>query len=173
VRRLRGRVAHVEGVLNGTCNFVLGRVARGVPFEDAVREAQAAGFAEADPSTDLHGWDAAHKAIVLHREAFGFELPLSHVVRDELRARPGRGQWRQVVEIAPGAACVSLRRVDEGPFLSLEDADNCLVVRTTDGRREVVLGKGAGRWPTTTSVLADLLDVRDAHAVEGGRRHAT
>jgi homoserine dehydrogenase len=164
VRRYGRSVTRIEGVLNGTCNFVLGRIASGASFDAAVRAAQEAGFAEADPSTDLHGWDAAHKAVVLAREAFGIDLDPAQVERDELRgAQPGT--WRQVVEITPDGASVRLRRIDRGPFLSLVDADNCVCV-THGGNVEVLRGKGAGRWPTTTSVVSDLLDLADEHALD-------
>jgi len=161
VRRFGSSVTRVEGVLNGTCNFVLGRIAAGASFEDAVRAAQEAGFAEADPSTDLHGWDAAHKAVVLAREAFGIDLDPNDVKRDELReAQPGT--WRQVVEITREGASVHLRKIERGPFLSLVDADNCVCL-TRGTNVEVLRGKGAGRWPTTTSVVSDLLDLADEH----------
>jgi homoserine dehydrogenase len=171
VRRFGPSLTRIEGVLNGTCNFVLGRTAAGVSFEDAVRAAQEAGFAEADPSTDLHGWDAAHKAVVLAREAFGIELRPEQVERDELRgAEPGT--WRQVVEITREGASVRLRKIERGPFLSLVDADNCVCL-THGGSVEVLRGKGAGRWPTTTSVLSDLLDLADERALAATEaRHA-
>jgi homoserine dehydrogenase len=166
----RAAPTRIEGVLNGTCNFVLGRIAAGSSFDDAVRAAQAAGFAEADPSTDLHGWDAAHKAVVIAREAFGVDLDPATVERDELvEARPGR--WRQVVEITRDAAYVRLRPVHDGPFGSLVDADNCVCLTHAHGT-DVLRGKGAGRWPTTTSVMADLLDLAEDSMLQGVR-HAT
>src|SRR5262249_46282116 len=85
VRALRGGLAgiHVEslaGVLNGTCNFVLTRMeGDGVAFDAALRAAQAAGFAEADPSLDIDGWDAAQKLIVLAALAFDEWVPLADV----------------------------------------------------------------------------------------------
>jgi homoserine dehydrogenase len=172
VRRYGRSLTRIEGVLNGTCNFVLGRIADGASFDEAVRAAQAAGFAEADPSTDLHGWDAAHKAVVVAREAFGIDLAAEDVAREELtEARPGR--WRQVVEITRGGASVRLREVDRGPFSALVDADNCVCLFHPQGV-EVLRGKGAGRWPTTTSVLSDLLDVDDEMALGSSEvRHAT
>mgnify|MGYP000265307533 CR=1 FL=1 len=72
----------VEGVLNGTCNFVLGQLGRGVPLAEAVAEAQRLGFAEADPSADVDGYDAADKLAILVRHAFGVALHPDQISRE-------------------------------------------------------------------------------------------
>ena len=96
--------------------------------------------------------------------AFGIDLDPNEVKRDELReARPGT--WRQVVEITREGASVRLRKIERGPFLSLVDADNCVCLTRATGV-EVLRGKGAGRWPTTTSVVSDLLDLADEHVLD-------
>jgi homoserine dehydrogenase len=157
-RRWSGRVRTVEGVLNGTCNFVLGRLAAGETFDAAVLAAQVAGFAETDPSYDLDGWDAACKAVVLAREAFGVELDVDSVEREPLRGSPGRGVWRQVTEVSSRGASVRLRPIEEGPFRALVGEENAAILTLVDGARIALRGKGAGRWPTATSVMADVLD---------------
>src|SRR5258708_5934783 len=86
VRRLAGSVVSVEGVMNGTCNYLLSRLAEGWSFEQALAKAQELGFAEADPSADVDGHDAADKLSILAREAFGVallpKLILKHSLRD-------------------------------------------------------------------------------------------
>ena len=71
LRRLSGSVVSVEGVMNGTCNYLLSRLAEGWSFDRALAKAQELGFAEADPSADVDGHDAADKLSILVREAFG------------------------------------------------------------------------------------------------------
>src|SRR5581483_7034883 len=66
-------ILSMHGIINGTCNYILTRMTEScMSFEDALREAQEAGFAEADPTLDINGWDAAHKAIILASLAYGF-----------------------------------------------------------------------------------------------------
>jgi len=81
LRGLRGRVAKIKGVLNGTSNFVLDRLAEGVSPDQAVAEARALGYAEADPTDDLSGLDAARKLTLLAREAFGETLEAEEIPR--------------------------------------------------------------------------------------------
>ena len=80
--RLEGAVAAVEGVMNGTCNFLLSRLGEGWSFLDAVAKAQELGFAEADPAADVDGHDAADKLSILIREAFGVALLPERIAKD-------------------------------------------------------------------------------------------
>src|SRR3546814_15426437 len=104
--------------MNGTANFLLGRLAEGQVFDEAVREARALGFAEADPSVDVDGHDAADKLSLLVREAFGVALPPERIAKDTLRdVTAGRveaalargevlkqvGRCRRLPEIGSGA----------------------------------------------------------------------
>ena len=169
--RAAGPVAGFEAVLNGTVNFMLERLGAGADFADALADARAAGFAEEDPSSDLEGRDAAAKVRLLAFEAFG-ETPADDAVPcDALSAafRPS-GPVRQI-----GAcrrrngvldASVSLDAGLSDPlFLGLRGERNALRVYGEDGRVWSCKGRGAGRWPTTESVLADVADiVRARHA---------
>lgn len=165
-------VASIEAVLNGTSNFVLGRLAEGVGFDEAVREAQRLGFAEADPSRDLDGRDAEDKLRLLARVAFG-EAGRTITVRRRgidpaelasLPAPPAGGAVRLVASVwrIGGSLDAAIGPEALSPDHALARVHrewNGLVVRTLDGGRHVVTGKGAGRWPTAESVLADLLDL--------------
>ncbi len=166
VRRLKGRIRALSGVLNGTCNYVLDRCAAGVPFNAAVAAAQAAGFAEADPALDLDGSDTAQKLALLAREAFGIALPWNRIPRQgivDLDARHGR-----VVRLV--ASCersgsglrASVQPVELPschPFARTTGADNALRIETLDGEVFDLAAQGAGRWPTCEAVLADLYDL--------------
>src|SRR4029077_1617640 len=79
-------VVRLEGIVNGTCNYVLTRMrSDGMEFDDAVREAQAKGYAEADPSLDVDGHDAAHKLVVLAMLAFGARVDAPRVSVEGIR----------------------------------------------------------------------------------------
>src|SRR5215207_8667725 len=180
--RARGEIKGLAGVLNGTTNFVLDLLAAGEDFDSAVRAAQAAGFAEADPTLDLDGTDAAQKLVILARRAFGVGIDVDEVRRvglhqvDPARVRAARAEGLAVRLVA---SC----RVNEGggleasvvpaelplshPLATTEGAENRLLVETEAGECHLVVGRGAGRWPTTEAVLADLFDLRREACVAG------
>jgi homoserine dehydrogenase len=166
VRRARahGPVARVEAVLNGTCNFILNRLAEGAAFGDALAGARAAGFAEEDPTADLTGLDAAAKLAILAHEAADWRLPVDQVTREGLSPDAPRpaGRVRQLakLDLVRGEACVGLVAVTGDPLLNdLHDEGAAARIVTTDGRAFTVAGRGAGRVPTTESAWADLMDL--------------
>jgi homoserine dehydrogenase len=163
--RGRGGVASFEGVLNGTVNFVLGRLAAGESLEEALKGARVAGLAEEDPSADLEGLDAAAKLQILAFEAFGETLPLADIEREALDASvahaAGLRSLKQIgrVERTGSGLRASVRFLAETPFTGLRSDRNALRVTGSDGVVWSARGRGAGRWPTTESVLADLVDL--------------
>lgn len=161
----------IRAVLNGTCNFILDALATGRPFHDAVREAQRLGFAEADPRRDLAGFDAADKLVVLAHSLGCTGLTVDDVARqtigDEVTtlatsaAKNGR-VLRQVSELdltgAEPVASVTLREVDrDDPLHAVRRERNGAVVEWESGAITRVAGRGAGRYPTAESVVADVL----------------
>ena len=168
-----GRVRGIAGVLNGTCNFILDRRAAGDSFAEALTLARDAGYAEADPTLDLDGSDAAQKLALLIREAFGKVVPWESIPRrgiadlDERAlaeaARKGR-KIRLVAScerMATGLrACVQpFDLPPDHPFAETAGAGNALLVELEGGDRIRIAARGAGRWPTTEAVLADLHDL--------------
>jgi len=172
--RAAGPVAGFEAVLNGTVNFMLDRLAAGADFADALADARVAGFAEEDPSSDLEGRDAAAKVRLLAFEAFGETPEGDSIGRDELSAafKPA-GPVRQIgaCHRKDGALDASVTldaNLSDPLFLALRGERNALKVYGVDGRVWSCKGRGAGRWPTTESVLADVADIiRAHHAVYG------
>ncbi|UUR08355.1 homoserine dehydrogenase [Sphingomonas glaciei] len=177
LRRLKGEVAAVEGVMNGTCNFLLSRLAEGWDFDRALATAQELGFAEADPSGDVDGHDAADKLSILVREAFGVALPPSLIPKQSLRdLAPGaaaeaqrRGEVLKQVGrcwLEPDGSAVASVQVVALPadhvLASVHNEENRFLVTDAGGKMHQVHGKGAGRWPTATAVMADVLDARRA-----------
>ncbi|HYD01969.1 MAG TPA: homoserine dehydrogenase, partial [Phycisphaerales bacterium] len=168
------RVLSVRGVVNGTCNFVLDRLAEGATPGDAVRRAQQRGLAEADPTADLGGLDSARKLIVLAREVFGEELELDDVdcvgieglTADVVQHVIAQGRVVRLVgllerrgeRLAASVRPTELPLTD--PLATACNEENVFVI-TVDGRADPVVlrGLGAGRWPTTEAVVGDVLQI--------------
>lgn len=164
-------IHEVTGVLNGTCNFVLDRIVEGGSFEDAVCAAQQAGFAEADPTLDLDGTDTACKLQLIAQAAFGVPLSLNAITHTGIQGLDC--DWIRF--IAAGGKRIrlvgSVRREDglviaevkptivAGASVAgiLREEQNAVTV-TTANFSTTLHGKGAGRWPTTVSVMGDVYD---------------
>jgi homoserine dehydrogenase len=171
-------LTRVRGVLNGTSNFVLDRLRRGEALADAVRAAQAAGFAEADPSADLDGLDAANKLVLIARSAWGIELDPADITTQSITDLPaGAGVeaaregkvLRQVASLTRSALGVSGRvRLEALPahdaLARARDEGNCVVLIPDRGTPVLVAGKGAGRTPTAASLVGDLNRLVEAAA---------
>ncbi|MFN0012633.1 MAG: hypothetical protein ACKVS8_13425 [Phycisphaerales bacterium] len=171
-------ISRLEGVLNGTCNFVLNRVGTGESLASALSAAREAGLCEVKACRDLEGLDAADKLRILSRAAFGEDLPLGAIELEAItgesiaRARAAvpagtENHWvlRQVATLARaegGAGLAGSVRIVALPrthaLADLPGAWNRLLIHTPAGT-QVVDGVGAGRWPTAHAVLADVLDL--------------
>lgn len=161
----RGDIQDFEAVLNGTVNFMLDRLDHGATFDAALAEARAAGFAEEDPSADLEGLDAVAKVRLLAYEAFGVMPDESDVGRDRLSpdTLPASGA-RQVARCRFEDGVIKADvRLSTGPlapaFATLTGERNALRVRLADGATLTRRGRGAGRWATAESLLADVSDL--------------
>lgn len=166
-----GRIHAIAGVLNGTCNYVLDRCAEGLLLNEAVQAAQACGFAEADPAEDLSGRDAARKLRILARVAFGQDpsdmdieplntptlLRLQATLRSTESLRHIARAWN-LGERVFGQVELEIVAADD-VFAQTKGEWNRLQVSCTNGENVVVTGRGAGRWPTTEAVMADLLEL--------------
>jgi|GEM_PF-6070526 len=166
----------IRGIVNGTCNFVCDQLATGRSFESAVKLAQKKGFAEADPTLDLDGTDAAQKLVLLIRAAFGIDLSLGSISRKGierlntsavLHAASSGNAVRLVAECEKTLNGIDARvRLAEfpadHPFARTKGADNCLLIETERGEEILLRGRGAGRYATSESVIADLFDIRTA-----------
>jgi homoserine dehydrogenase len=170
-QRHAGQIQTMSAVLNGTVNFVLDACSRGATLQAAIAEAKQLGFAESDPSEDLSGRDAARKLQILARHAFGVELPLIFHGLDEAVATRAHAvavlgeRLRQIAraERQNGRVVSSVmfeRVTADSPFFDLESEWNALSLTLGSGQTLTVRGRGAGRWPTAESVLADVFDLR-------------
>lgn len=162
-------IESISGVLNGTSNYVLCRMAEGLGLEAAVLRAQEAGFAEADPSLDIGGDDAAQKLAILAQLAFDAPVRrtsvtgIGGVTADDLeRARAKGYVVRQVAEarrIAGGVELVVEPRElpASDPLARAVDEQNAVVIRGRAVGAVVLSGRGAGSMPTAAAVLSDVL----------------
>lgn len=186
-----GEIASISGILNGTCNFICDQLAEGIEFDEAVKLAQSSGFAEADPTLDVDGTDAAQKLSLLARAAFGVEIPIDAIERNGIEKLSPKDLKKAASRSNTIRLIAQVKRCDNGfeasveprevsldhTFGSITGAGNCLLVEEQDGSKRFVTAKGAGRYPTTESVIADLFDLyrhhqrtpaRSAKAAEAG-----
>lgn len=171
-------VTSVRGVVNGSTNYVLDLVAReGVPFDEAVRMAGELGYLEADPTEDLEGLDAAAKAVILARTAFGARVGLEDVDRigitglgeGDFAAAAEQGRVvKLVASVHREGAHVSVTVRPESlladdPLALVQGGTNVVVVEAVSAGELRLQGAGAGGEETASAVLGDILRV--AHRV--------
>lgn len=179
-----GRIVSLAGVLNGTCNYILDRLAAGCSWQQALAEAQANGFAEQDPQADISGSDTVCKLRLLARRAFpnadahsvsatGIEAIDPQWVQAAARDG-GRVRLVGTAQLINGTVHLDVKPlvVDaEHPFAQIRNEENCLLIETAaPNAQHIWTGRGAGRWPTTAAVMADLFDLsRELRAVASAR----
>ncbi len=168
------RIERISAVINGTTNYVLGRMgSAGLALEEAVREAQAAGYAEADPTDDVAGFDATYKLAILASIAYEIPVRPRDIYREGIeriepvdfryarelgyaikliahtQRRPGR------VEARVHPAMVPL----DHPLAQVEGANNAVFVEGDLVGQVLLVGQGAGGRPTASAVVGDLIDL--------------
>jgi homoserine dehydrogenase len=179
---------HIEwiaGIINGTTNFILSEMrAKGLDFGAALKEAQALGYAEADPSFDIEGVDAAHKATIMSAIAFGIPVQFdkAHVegittlqaaditYAEQLGYRIkllGITKRRDDgIELRVHPTLVPAKRL----IANVEGAMNAVLVQADAVGTTLYYGKGAGAEPTASAVVADLVDITRLHTADPNHR---
>jgi homoserine dehydrogenase len=172
-------IARIYGILNGTCNYILSRMeAEALPFAAVLADAQAQGFAEADPSFDIDGIDSAHKLSILAALAFGSRIDFAAVAIAGIRAiEPADiehaatlGFRIKLIGLASATAEATgpgalFQRVHPclvphvHPLAHVDGALNAVVAEGNFVGRLLFQGRGAGAGPTASAVVADLIDV--------------
>jgi homoserine dehydrogenase len=176
------RIESIHGILNGTSNYILTRMQdAGLDYPEALAEAIQLGYAEADPTLDINGWDAGHKAIILAALAYGFWVDpaairvegIERVSAADIHFAKNLGYrikllgsiraQESVVEIG-----VAPTLIPEGNVLgSVNGVFNAIAVRGDLVGESLFYGRGAGRGPTATSVVGDLVEA--AHLLASPR----
>jgi homoserine dehydrogenase len=174
------KIKGFKGILNGTTNFILTRMEEGKTYDAALAEAQKLGYAEADPTGDVEGWDALGKGIILAGTLMGIEFKMKEVPRkgishltpkdiDEAKAEGKR--WKLLVECSEKDGKVKLQvapaKVElTNPLASVGGAVNALTFDTDVLGPVTIVGPGAGRIETGFSILIDMLWI---HSIARGK----
>ncbi|HSV73718.1 MAG TPA: homoserine dehydrogenase [Chthonomonadales bacterium] len=169
------QVQRIQGIVNGTTNYILTRMTQeGTDFADALRDAQAAGYAEADPTSDVEGFDAQYKIAILSSIAFTSQVHVSdvyvegitHVTKRDIECARDLGYVIKLVAVAESREDGALQvRVTPmflraaHPLASTNDVFNAILLRGDAVGDVMFYGRGAGMMPTGSAVVGDIMDV--------------
>lgn len=167
-------IESIDGILNGTCNYILTRMENeGLPFGEVLKDAQRLGYAEANPSLDVDGFDTAHKACILAALAYGFQPSLSEVnvegirnlAREDVKYAADSGYRIKLlarlakdgdeVEISVAPTLVPKTHM----LASVNYAFNAVWIKGDMSDYTMYYGRGAGREPTASTVIGDIGDI--------------
>ncbi len=175
------QIYSLRGILNGTCNFILHRMKEeGLPFDQALREAQEMGYAEADPSYDIDGVDSACKLSILANAIFGMDVTYADIYRRGIRgmteeaialAAEQKKVVRLIASISDRKLEVVPRMIPIGHPLSIGGTLNIVQIITDLAGDITVAGRGAGRKETASAVLSDIIALMKRDNARNGRRN--
>ncbi len=179
------RIEWLAGIINGTCNFILSRMRdEGRAFDDVLKEAQAKGYAEADPTFDIEGIDAAHKITIMSAIAFGVPMQfdaahiegISKLDSTDIRYAEQLGYRIKLlgitkrhetgIELRVHPTLIPAKRL----IANVEGVMNAVLVKGDAVGATLYYGAGAGAEPTASSVVADLVDVTRLHTADPNHR---
>ena len=175
------RIQWIAGIINGTTNFILSEMRdKGLAFDDVLKQAQALGYAEADPTFDIEGVDAAHKATIMSAIAFGIKVQfdkayvegITRLESQDIRYAEQMGYRIKLLGIAKRVATGVELRVhpclvpEKRLIANVEGAMNAVMVQADAVGTTLYYGKGAGSEPTASAVIADLVDITRLHTAD-------
>ena len=168
--REKGRITRVQALLNGTTNYMLDEIGKGRSYAEALKDAQDKGFAEVDPTADVGGADAAAKIRLIAMLGFNEAITLDDIPMDTIAGfnpeTPAKGAWKRISKLWKDqngfSSALQLKDLSHNNFLAQADGEEAhAVFDFEDGDQYRIRGKGAGRWPTAESVMADLFDISE------------
>ena len=179
------RIEWIAGIINGTSNFILSEMRdKGLAFDEVLKEAQARGYAEADPAFDIEGIDAAHKLTIMSAIAFGIPMQfgkaytegITKLTREDIRYAEQLGyrikllgitkKTPEGIELRVHPTLVPTRRL----IANVEGVMNAILVQGDAVGATLYYGAGAGAEPTASSVVADLVDITRLHTADPDHR---
>ena len=179
------RIQYIAGIINGTTNYILSEMRdRGLDFATALKAAQELGYAEADPTFDIEGVDAAHKVTLMSAIAFGIPVQfdkahiegITKLAAQDIKYAEQLGyrikllgvtkRTAQGIELRVHPALVPSKRL----LANVEGAMNAVVVNGDAVGTTLYYGKGAGSEPTASAVIADLVDITRLHTADAAHR---
>ena len=179
------RIQWIAGIINGTTNFILSEMRdKGLDFDVVLKQAQALGYAEADPTFDIEGVDAAHKAALMSAMAFGVPVQFDKAYVEGI-TKLGATDIKYAEQLGYRIKLLGLtKKTDKGielrvhPTLvpnkrliaNVEGAMNAVMVHGDAVGTTMYYGKGAGSEPTASAVIADLVDIARLHSADATQR---
>ncbi len=179
------RIQWIAGIINGTTNFILSEMRdKGLDFDVVLKQAQALGYAEADPTFDIEGVDAAHKAALMSAMAFGVPVQFDKAYVEGI-TRLGAQDIKYAEQLGYRIKLLGItKKTDKGielrvhPTLvpnkrliaNVEGAMNAVMVHGDAVGTTLYYGKGAGSEPTASAVIADLIDIARLHTADPAQR---
>jgi homoserine dehydrogenase len=179
------RIQWIAGIINGTTNFILSEMRdKGLDFDVVLKEAQALGYAEADPTFDIEGVDAAHKAALMSAMAFGVPVQFEKAYVEGI-TKLGATDIKYAEQLGYRIKLLGItKKTDKGielrvhPTLvpikrliaNVEGAMNAVMVHGDAVGTTLYYGKGAGSEPTASAVIADLVDIARLHSADAAQR---
>ena len=179
------RIQWIAGIINGTTNFILSEMrSKGLDFSEVLKEAQRLGYAEADPTFDIEGIDAAHKATIMSAIAFGIPVQfdrayvegITKLASQDIKYAEQLGYRIKLlgiakrrpegIELRVHPSLVPSKRL----IANVEGAMNAVVVQGDAVGTTLYYGKGAGSEPTASAVIADLVDITRLHTADSAQR---
>ena len=179
------RIEWIAGIINGTTNFILSEMrSKGLPFDEVLKEAQRLGYAEADPTFDVEGIDAAHKLTIMSAIAFGNSMKFDQAYIEGI-TKLDSTDIKHAEQLGYRIKLLGItKRTPEGVELrvhptlipakrliaNVEGAMNAVLVKGDAVGATLYYGKGAGAEPTASAVIADLVDVARMHTADPEHR---
>lgn len=163
-------ITSIRGIFNGTCNFILSKMDKGQPFEQALKEAQQMGYAETDPTNDVEGYDSACKVVILANSIFGRNVTfddvkitgITGITEEAIALAASRNMViRLIGEVSDTKLEVGPRLIPKGHPLGISGTMNTAQIISDLAGPVTVSGRGAGRKETASAILSDLIAIID------------
>ena len=174
------KITKITGILNGTTNYILTKMTEGATFADALVDAKEKGFAEADPTADLEGYDMMRKIAILSDLAWDTYIDIEKIIHEgikditlEMVAKAKENN--QVIKFVSEAKLVDNKVYvevkpkyfsDKHFFASVNNEFNAVILETDPNDTLTFIGKGAGSLPTASAVVADIIDIKNNRYLE-------
>jgi len=166
-------ISNISGILNGTTNYILSEMENGVTYKQALQQAQELGYAEADPTGDVEGWDALAKVVILSNVVMGKNIKIEEVAREGItgitlqdieQAKAEGARWKLIgeIQLISGQIQAKVTPVKlplSDPLANVMGATNAITFKTDLLGETTIVGPGAGKSETGYAILTDLLDI--------------
>jgi len=170
-RCLKGdRILSFKGILNGTTNYILTRMEEGLSFNDALNDAKEKGYAEAEPSLDIDGYDAAAKLVILANWVMGMKVTMKdvnftgirNVTADDMKSALKNHNAIKLIAASNKGLTVKPTEIHKTDPLCVNGTLNAVTFSSEYSGEQTIIGRGAGGMETASAVLRDLIEIREA-----------